>query len=162
MDECLQCKNKFKASTTKMKFCSSSCRLKFHRSKPKKNDLKFISPVQTQVLYNAMFDMMTKLAKSSELGVISQKVADSSTHSFKVQNFNSGGSVDGVYTDTCKGTVNNEAEMTKFHSKPKLIRSFDNYKQLRAECENEDAWIELKSEILESDLSSKQKSLLTN
>lgn len=46
--------------------------------------------------------------------------------------------------------------------RPALRRSFENYRQLRAECENEEDWTTLKSEILAADnLTSAQKRLLT-
>lgn len=40
-------------------------------------------------------------------------------------------------------------------------RSFEDYQRAKIECENEDQWRTLKAEILNSDLSQKQKSLLT-
>ncbi len=46
--------------------------------------------------------------------------------------------------------------------KMKLRRSFENYSQLKRECENEEDWIKLKEEILNADnLSSKQIKILT-
>lgn len=49
------------------------------------------------------------------------------------------------------------------HVNPKIKRSFENYQQLRTECENEEDWLELKEEILNcGHLTQKQKSLLTN
>ena len=48
-------------------------------------------------------------------------------------------------------------------SKFKIRRTFDNYLQLKKDCETEDDWIELKEEIQNADnLSSKQKILLIN
>lgn len=45
----------------------------------------------------------------------------------------------------------------------KLVRSFENYRQLKVECENEEDWIKLKEEIQNAqNLSIKQKVLLTN
>lgn len=53
-------------------------------------------------------------------------------------------------------------EQGKFEEpKRKLIRTFEQYKQLRIECENEEDWINLADEIRNApNLSSKQKSLL--
>lgn len=46
--------------------------------------------------------------------------------------------------------------------KPKLIRSFDNYRELRLDCDTLEDWAELKAEILSAThLSQKQKILLT-
>lgn len=45
----------------------------------------------------------------------------------------------------------------------KIKRSFENYQQLRMDCENEEDWVELKREISNCEhLTQKQKSLLTN
>lgn len=46
--------------------------------------------------------------------------------------------------------------------KPIIKRSFDYYKQARVDCENIEQWEDLKAEILNSDLSMKQKTLLTS
>lgn len=52
-----------------------------------------------------------------------------------------------------------EIQQPKFRIK----RTFDNFLQLKKECETEDDWIELKDEISNAEnLSSKQKSLLIN
>ncbi len=48
-----------------------------------------------------------------------------------------------------------------FTPRPKIRRSFENYQQLKLDCESIEAWEVLKSEIMASELSTKQKSLLT-
>jgi hypothetical protein len=61
----------------------------------------------------------------------------------------------------CQAKAAEYASVSK-PSSPILKRSFENYRQLRIECDNEDEWIKLKSEILSCDhLSQKQKTLLT-
>lgn len=48
-----------------------------------------------------------------------------------------------------------------FPPKPKIRRSYENYQQLKLDCESVEAWEELKTEILASDLPQRQKTLLT-
>ena len=162
MKECLQCKNSFKESSAKMKFCSSGCRLKFHRSNPKVIKSESTIHLQTQVLYNAMLDMMTKLAKSAELEAISQKMADKPMSPFKVRNLSPDGSVEGIYVYPPKDIPKNESETSLFPTRFSIVRSFENYQQLKLDCESSESWNELKNEILASRLSSKQKTFLIN
>ena len=57
-------------------------------------------------------DELTKWAKSTELGKISQKVSNESMSTFKVRNFSSNDPVNCIYTDTAGKILEYEAEMS--------------------------------------------------
>lgn len=57
MKECLHCKKEFEPKKDTAKFCSTSCRVMNHQKKGKKKQEE-IKPVQMQVLYNAVLEMV--------------------------------------------------------------------------------------------------------
>jgi hypothetical protein len=58
MKECLHCKKEFEAKRDSAKFCSTSCRVMYHRKHGKKKD---VTPLQMQVLYNSMLELVDKM-----------------------------------------------------------------------------------------------------
>lgn len=168
INNCTYCGEKMESKTAKKKFCSTKCRIYYNRELAR--GTLDLPKLEIQI------DKLTAWAKSTELGAIAQKMADSKMRPFIIRNFNPDGSVEGIYTDACKSAVNvspcsfdsaikridHADEMPMFTQKPKLIRSFDNYQQLKLDCENSESWNELKNEILASNLSSKQKAFLIN
>ena len=64
MRECLKCKKSIEGKHESAKFCSTSCRVMYHR---KFGNTKAVNPVQVQVLYNAMLDMVEKVGGKSVL-----------------------------------------------------------------------------------------------
>ncbi len=63
-----------------------------------------------------------------------------------------------VLKDTWENTDTEPLSFDKMRAeitKPKLRRSFENYQQLKRDCESIEVWEELKAEILGSDLSFK-------
>lgn len=92
-----------------------------------------------EVLYNQMLDLVSEMknnlqAPKPNINSISEIVVPNNGHiSFR-----------------------NKSEL-------KIKRSFENYQQLRIDCDNQEDWIKLKEEILNADnLTSKQKSVLTS
>jgi hypothetical protein len=130
----LHCNKEFEEQKDTAKYCSTSCRVMFNRNKPKK-DKTISTETKLEVLYNSILEMVGKI---SDL----PKDYQSITH---VGVMKSNGEVEPM-----------------FPIKQKLRRSFENYQQLKLDCESVEVWNELKAEILASDLSSKQKALLTS
>lgn len=64
MRECLKCKKSIEDKNESAKFCSTSCRVMYHR---KHGKTKAISTVQVQVLYNSILDMVEKIGGKSIL-----------------------------------------------------------------------------------------------
>ena len=54
MKGCLNCKKEYDNKRDASKFCSAKCRVMYNRKNPKKT----ITPVQMQVLYNAVLDAL--------------------------------------------------------------------------------------------------------
>jgi hypothetical protein len=133
--QCEQCEKEFEYSRDAARFCSGKCRVKWNRNHPKKE----VTKIEMEVLYNQMLDLVSEM-KNNLVSV--------------QPNINS------VISGTL---VTNES--TSWVEKPqlKIKRSFENYQQLRMDCENEEDWVNLKDEILDcSHLTQKQKTLLTN
>ena len=59
MKECLQCQGQFKSKSATVKFCSTKCRVKYHRKHPKQNK-ETITDLNIRVLYNQMLEWMSK------------------------------------------------------------------------------------------------------
>ncbi len=134
MKQCLHCKKDFEEKRETAKYCSTSCRVMFNRNKPKEKKV-FTTESKLEVLCNTVMDMLTNI-----------KFSPTANSSFDGKNTN--------------GFILDETAM--FPTKPKIRRSFENYQQLKLDCESVEVWNELKAEILTSDLSSKQKVLLTS
>jgi len=135
MKECLECRTEFEPKRDFGKFCSDKCRVKWHRKNPNKGNT--LDKVQVQVLYNTMLDLLS----SFKYPPSNEKFKESVNPVFK-------------YPIT-KNYFGQESKIT-------IRRTFENYQQLRKECENEEDWLMLKEEILNSDLSIKQITLLTS
>lgn len=58
MKECLWCKEEYEPKREASKFCSTSCRVMWNRKYGKKNQ---VTPVQIQVLYNSILDVLGKI-----------------------------------------------------------------------------------------------------
>lgn len=130
---CLKCEKSFEAEKETAKYCSVSCRVMYNRNNPKPKK-EFSDPlVQAQVLYNAVLEMV---------GKVNYGILPTNLSALPVKPF-----ID---------------ELPMFTHKPKIKRSFENYQQLKLDCESIEAWEELKIEIMASELSFKQKTLLTN
>lgn len=132
--KCLKCKKEFEAKKPTRKFCSDSCRVMYNFKKRKESGVKVISSTQAQVLYNAMLDLVSKI-----------NYKDTTPDSYDGNRNNKG--------------VFDEPTFTK---RTKIKRSYENYQQLKLDCENIEDWNELRTEILNSDLSTKEKALLTS
>lgn len=138
MKNCEQCGNEFKNKRESARFCSDSCRVKWNRKNPKKDAIK---PFQMQVLYNEMVELISEMkVKLQEQPIV----------------FDSPPKPTNYFNDEPKQWAEPKKEF-------KIKRTFENYQQLRIDCENEDEWLKLKEDILNVDhLSQKQKALLTN
>jgi len=134
MKECLQCQGQFKSKSATVKFCSTNCRVKYHRKHPKPKK-EVITELNMKVLYNAVLDLISN--HSAELPKDFQNIK-------QIGVLKSNGEIEPM-----------------FPPKPKIRRSYANYIQLKAACENEDEWEILRTEILESDLPISQKATLT-
>jgi hypothetical protein len=132
MKECLHCKKEFQEQKQTAKYCSTSCRVMYNRNKPKKTKV-FTTESKLEVMCNAVMDMLT---------TIKFQQATSDSYIWKPTNIHD--------------------ELPIFPTKPKLRRTFENYQQLKLDCESIEVWENLKAEINASDLSSKQKALLTS
>lgn len=64
MKECLNCNKEFQAKKETAKYCSTSCRVMWNRKHGKKNQ---VSPIQIQVLYNSMLELVEKIGESTKL-----------------------------------------------------------------------------------------------
>lgn len=129
------CKNEFENKTGRRRFCSDACKMKWHRKHPKKNTA---TKLDIQVLLNefkAAIQEMGTGVKVQQLNPISEKEAVA------------------LYNNT---HPNQHLEISYVPS-----RTFEQYKQAKLECDDEHDWMKLKSEILASSLSARQKELLT-
>lgn len=134
MKECLHCKKEFEEKKDTAKYCSTSCRVMFNRNKPKPKKM-FTSESKLEVLCNTVMDMLSNV-----------KFQPAPQSSFD------GGNTNPLLVD----------ESVMFPIKQKIRRSYENYRQLKLDCESIEAWSELKAEILSSDLTQKEKGLLTS
>ena len=57
MNKCLNCQKEYVPKRSYSKYCSDSCRVAYFRKNGKKDAIK---PLQLQVLYNAMLEMLQK------------------------------------------------------------------------------------------------------
>jgi hypothetical protein len=131
MKECLQCKKEFDAKRDSAKYCSDNCRVKWNRKNAVKKD---ISPVQLQVLYNSLLEMVGKINTAALPPFFD--------------------------AEPPKNLARTEPPIYQ-KAVIKIKRSFDYYKQARIACQTEEEWIDLKNEILNSDLSKTDKITLT-
>jgi len=131
---CEKCFKEFESEKKVSKFCSTSCRVMWHR-KNKVTSKGFNEKQRLEVLYNSILELLDS-AKSK---TFHQKEAAFSPI-----------------------IPSNNIGVSEIAAAPKIIRSFEYYQKARAECLTGEDWEELKSEILASSLSIKQKSLLTN
>lgn len=58
--KCLNCEKEFTAKRETAKYCSTNCRVKWHK---KHGSKKGVSEIQVQVLYNSMLEMFSKFNK---------------------------------------------------------------------------------------------------
>lgn len=137
--KCLKCEKEFIPKRETAKFCSTNCRVKWH---VKNKDAT--KSIQDKVVEK---ELLETIAEFKEL--------------IKTTKINFSQITPSSY-DGAKNTVHYLDEVAMFPKKPLIRRSFENYQQLKLDCESIEAWEILKSEILVSDLSSKQKALLTS
>jgi hypothetical protein len=64
--ECSYCKKVFEAIKETAKYCSDSCRVMYCRKNKKSN---VVTPVQMQVLYNAVLEMVTNTGRPEFKGI---------------------------------------------------------------------------------------------
>jgi hypothetical protein len=62
MKTCLNCQKEYQHKREASKFCSDRCRVAYNRKHPKQT----VSPVQMQVLYNSMLELVGKIGAPSE------------------------------------------------------------------------------------------------
>jgi hypothetical protein len=134
--QCEQCEKEFEYSRDAARFCSGKCRVKWNRNHPKKE----VTKIEMEVLYNQMLDLVSEM--KNNLAAVQPNIN---------------------YVISEIAVPNNEHIMSVGKPQIKIKRSFENYQQLRIDCENEEDWVELKEEILNCEhLTQKQKTLLTN
>lgn len=80
MKDCLNCEKKFKEKRETAKFCSTNCRVKWHKKNGKKKK-EAISEVQMQVLYNSILAAVEKIGTQNGLPspvgvVVNQQIRD--------------------------------------------------------------------------------------
>jgi hypothetical protein len=140
--ECMaeDCKNEFENKTGRRRFCSDACKMKWHRKHPKKNTA---TKLDIQVLLNEF------KAAIQEMGGLNKQTA---SDLFLFGEARSDG----------KPLINGITPETKFEVSPVVVeKTFEQYKQLKFECDNDYDWSKLKAEIMASSLSTRQKDLLT-
>jgi hypothetical protein len=64
MKECLSCKVDISKRAESTKFCSTKCRVSYHR---KNGKTKSISPIQAQVLYNAIMEKISTMGNNAQI-----------------------------------------------------------------------------------------------
>jgi len=138
--KCLQeeCNNEFESKTGRRKFCSDSCKMKYFRKHGKK---VIVTPMQMQVLYNSLLEMVGKI----NYGVVPTMV--------NYDEFEK------------KAPIGNPVKPTMgqpFTARVSTEKTFDQFKEAKRECENEEDWEKIKAEIENSTLTTKQKNLLIN
>lgn len=136
--KCLQCGRNYEAQRLTSKFCSTNCRVKYNRKNGNKEQK--VGKIELDVLYNKILDLVTKMERP-------------------LPDFINKPSYDGSSFN--KYSFDEQAH----YQEPKrdLIRTFEQYRQLKLECENEENWIALSEKIRNApNLSAKQKQLLLN
>lgn len=135
MKSCEQCGTQFSFKRDSAKYCSTKCRVKWNRAHPK----IAVSKIQMEVLYTQMLDLVSEMKERLE-----QQTKMSSQEIPEIKR------------------VPNYFAPNIPKKEFKLVRTVENYLQLKEECECVEDWKNLKEEIMSSNLSPKQKSLLTN
>jgi hypothetical protein len=128
--KCLFCENEFANKRETAKFCSTNCRVKWH-NKHGGSKSGEVKKSTLQVLVNRMMDRLDKI----EAAEPTPTVLDAPKY---------------------KPIFDEPLQYTK----PKIKRSYENYQQLKLDCDSIESWEELKNEILNSDLPKQQKILL--
>lgn len=129
MRECLKCKKSIEGKHESAKFCSTSCRVMYHR---KFGNTKAVNPVQVQVLYKAMLDMVDKIQSAPP-----KEMYDS---------------------PPLKITYD---EPPRFSAPRNALKSFEYYRLTKKQIENEEEWLEMAEEIKNAThLSEKQINIL--
>jgi hypothetical protein len=129
MKNCLKCNKEFEPKKNTAKFCSTSCRVMYNRKHSKQS----VTPVQMQVLYNSMLELIEK-AKSEPMqpyfGVVTKDEVK--------------------WGETIKEPV-----------KIKLKRSFATLQALINECQSMEDYLPLREEIEAAEhLTDKEKAIL--
>lgn len=135
--KCLNCQKEFEPKRKDTaKFCSATCRVQYNRVNPKDK----VTKVQMQVLYNMAMSALEELRTHKPLELPKDYL--------NVTN------VGILRTD-------GQTEPLNF-SKPQIaLKSFEQWKREKHECENEEDWERIKSGIMAAtNLTSKQKDLL--
>jgi hypothetical protein len=131
MKQCLECEKPFEAKRESAKFCSVNCRVKWNRKNGNKTPVK---PIQVQVLYNAMMDMVSNF-----------KFTPTTPSSY----------------DAPKIPIVNDEYGQFSPPKPLKRRSYESYREGKRECETAEQWEELRVEIdADMFLTKKEKDLL--
>lgn len=133
--KCLQCPNEFESNNQLRKFCSNKCKVAHHRDNIEKNGKKEV--VFHQVLVNTILEKLSQV------------------HFVQINP-----DVPNVFDSPKIKAFNDEPKQWQ-EPKIKIRRTFEYYQQARLDCSTVEEWSELKAEIMDSDLSQKQKSLLT-
>jgi hypothetical protein len=141
--KCLQekCDKEFESKTGRRKFCSDSCKMKYFRKHGKKG---IVTPMQMQVLYNSVLEMVGKI----NYGVVPTILDAPKTYS-------QSGSIS-------RSTFEHTDVKQPFTARVSVEKTFDQFKEAKRECENEEDWEKIKAEIENSTLTTKQKNLLIN
>jgi hypothetical protein len=139
--KCLQedCDKELENKSGRQKFCSNSCKMKYFRKHGKKES---ITKIQLTGILNEVRAAIQEFKDLATQNNIPVKYAPITPESYD------GKKMDKVIYD----------EFPKYASPSK---TFEQYKQAKLECENVEDWEKLEQEILNSDLSQKQKTLLT-
>lgn len=132
MKQCLNCEKQFNEKKETAKYCSTSCRVMWNR-KNKDKPKTLNAEQRLTIIYNKIMEAIVSEPKFIQ----DQKKVVSDIETIGI------------------------AEYKPMFQQPKFSKSFQYYQQARLDCENADDWAELRNEILQSDLSVKQKELLT-
>lgn len=136
MKECLWCKKDFQEKKETAKYCSTSCRVMYNRKNPKDS----ISRVSMKVMYDLALRALEELKNN--------KPAELPADFLNVTKIGIAGQ-------------NGIIEPLNF-SKPQIaLKSFEQWKGAKHECESEEQWEKIKDGInAAANLSQKQKDLL--
>lgn len=137
MIKCLNCGSEFEPKRETAKFCKDSCRVLWHRKNGKN---KPVTKLQVQVLYEMALSVLEQLNK------------DKSTE------------LPADYLNFSKvGVLQPNGDIAPFVApKPQIaLKSFDQWREKKRECESEEEWGQIKAGIeAATNLSRKQKDLL--
>jgi hypothetical protein len=136
MRACLECHKEYENKREASKFCSAKCRVKYNR----KNPQQMVTPVQMRVLY----DMA--------LGVLEE-----------IKNMKGAGLPLGFQNFTQIGVLNQsgQVEPLKLERPQTALKSFEQWRTEKHECESEEKWEKIKAGIEAApNLTRKQKDLL--